>query len=423
MKIAAFLTLMIFNLFKCSAGSDDTPVAKILVQSGEYERFETPVSLSVETITNINELELQLFEMVEGVYEPVDIQFSTGDEIRMHWILSGITKPGEERVFELRSGSKSARSKTMNIERREGSFVMYSGDKPVLQYNSGTVYPPEGTDSVYRRSGFIHPLYAPDGTVLTEIQPPDHLHHYGLWNPWTNTSFREEEVDFWNLAKNQGTVRFGGLGLVNEGAVFGSIQVVHQHVAWPASSRETIAMNELQEIRVFNRSDGSFLVEISSRLSPAEKIVLEEYRYGGFVLRATAEWTNKNTDFFTSRGLDRDQADGQRAEWCVLTGETRKGTAGILMMGHPSNYNHPEPLRVWPSDANRQRGDHFINFSPTRNTRWILEPGINYLLRYRLLAFDGEMDASEAERVWKDFSNPPLVSWEKHQGFANEFAY
>jgi hypothetical protein len=405
---------MTLNLLNSLAGFDDTPIAKIIVSSGAYERHETPVSLSTEAITGIHEQELQLFELVEGTYMPVEIQFSTGDEIRMHWILNGITNAGDTRVYELRKGPASSRPKIMNVERSRRSFVLNSGDKPVLQYNSGTVYPPEGIDTVYRRSGFIHPLYSPNGFILSEIQPPDHMHHYGLWNPWTKTSFRGEEVDFWNLGKNQGTVRFCGLGLVNEGAVFGSIQVIHEHVAWPDSPRETIVMNELQEIKTFNRGDGLFLVEISSRLSPSEKIVLEEYRYGGFVLRATAEWTNKNTAFFTSRGLDRDQADGRRAEWCVLTGETGTGSTGLLMMGHPSNYNHPEPLRVWPTDANGQRGDHFINFSPTRNTSWTLEPGINYMLRYRLLAFEGEMDTMKAERLWNDYSNPPVISWEKY---------
>jgi type 1 glutamine amidotransferase len=130
-------------------------------------------------------------------------------------------------------------------------------------------------------------------------------------------------------------------------------------------------------------------------------------------LRATDQWTNKTTDIFTSEGLGRDAADGERATWCVVNGETQEGKAGILMMGHPANHNHPEPVRVWPTDANRGRGDVFINFSPTRNTQWVLQPGRSYSLRYRMLVFEGEMDKIGADRVWNDFANPPVITVQK----------
>jgi len=167
------------------------------------------------------------------------------------------------------------------------------------------------------------------------------------------------------------------------------------------------------EITVFNRSDGRFLIEYSSSLSPVEEIVLEQYRYGGFVLRATEDWTNETSTFVTSRGLNRDQADGERAEWCIVGGDTPFGEAAIMMMGHPANYNHPEPLRVWPSDANRGRGDVFINFSPTRNTRWVLEPGKTYLLRYRMIVFQGILNNDTAERTWNDYAVKPEIAVEK----------
>ncbi len=388
-------------------------VAIINVHSGAYERAETPVSVSLDEITHIHEEELSLFEYIQGKETAVPVQYSAGFDRRMHWLLSDRTGPGEVRVFHLVKSKRTAGTASMKVENRNGAYLLISGESPVLQYNSETIYPPEGANPAYRRSGFIHPLLSPDGTVLTEIQPPDHMHHYGMWNPWTRTTFRGEEIDFWNLAKEEGRVSFGGVASIREGDVFSSIQVLHQHIAWPGSSDETIAMNEVKEITAWNRGDGKFLVDIASRLSPAETIVLEEYRYGGFVIRATAEWTNATSDFYTSRGLDRDQADGQRAEWCVVTGVSGQGVSGMLIMGFPANFNHPEPLRVWPSDANRGRGDVFINFSPTRNTSWTLEPGNTYMLRYRLLVFEGEMEREEAERVWNDYSSPPEIVIDK----------
>ncbi len=412
MKITTLLSLG-FLLFQISFAHEivdkSVSLAKINVSSENFERFDTPLSLSLDGVTHVNESDLKLYELINGKLIPVAVQYSFAEQRYMHWLLSGTTAPNQTRVFDLRKERAGTESKTMRIEKKLEAYIFYSGDKPVIQYNSGIVYPPEGANPAYMRSGFIHPLYAPNNAILTNIQPPDHMHHYGMWNPWTKTTFRGEEIDFWNLAKEQGRVRFSGLVSLNEGDVFGSVQVHHEHVAWPYSLRETIAMNEMKEMKVFDRNDGSFLLEINSRLSPTEKLILEEYRYGGFVLRATDHWTNENSYLFTSEGLDRDHADGQRAQWCVVSGDTPEGKVSILMMGHPANYNHPEPIRVWNTDANRGRGDHFINFSPTRNTQWVLNPGNNYLLRYRILVIEGEIDKSFAESIWNDFSNPPKI--------------
>jgi hypothetical protein len=81
-------------------------------------------------------------------------------------------------------------------------------------------------------------------------------------------------------------------------------------------------------------------------------------------------------------------------------------------MSFPSNYNFPEPMRVWPVDANK-RGDVFFSFSPTRNKDWLLEPQKNYVLKYRMLIYDGTITPQQAEEVWKSFAHPPEVKIEK----------
>ena len=77
------------------------------------------------------------------------------------------------------------------------------GDKLLFSYNYTTVYPAPGVDSVYKRSGFIHPLKTLGGEVMTNCSPADHYHHFGLWYAWTKTTFEGNEIDFWNLHKEQ----------------------------------------------------------------------------------------------------------------------------------------------------------------------------------------------------------------------------
>ena len=69
-----------------------------------------------------------------------------------------------------------------------GGVDLLEDDRPVLRYNYRTVALPDGVlkkvpaDSrkyARPRSNYIHPLYGPDGEVLTEDWSVDHPHHRG----------------------------------------------------------------------------------------------------------------------------------------------------------------------------------------------------------------------------------------------------
>jgi hypothetical protein len=81
------------------------------------------------------------------------------------------------------------------------------------------------------------------------------------------------------------------------------------------------------------------------------------------------------------------------------------GYGGALMLSHPENYNHPEPLRVWPEDQ-YGRGDLFVNFATTKTTDWTFEPGKTYTLKYQLIVYDGKMEVASAEQAWNQFAKP-----------------
>ena len=103
------------------------------------------------------------------------------------------------------------------------------GEKLLFSYNYATVYPVSGVDSVYKRSGFIHPLKTLGGEVMTNCSPADHYHHFGLWYAWTKTTFEGNEIDFWNLHKKQGTVRFRNFEHVSDNGFVATLD----HVVYP----------------------------------------------------------------------------------------------------------------------------------------------------------------------------------------------
>ena len=79
-------------------------------------------------------------------------------------------------------------------------------------------------------------------------------------------------------------------------------------------------------------------------------------------------------------------------------------------MSSPGNRRHPESMRVWPTDSNNGRGDMYFEFCPIRHESWVLKPGNEYSQRYRLLIYDGEINAETAERLWNDFAYPPIIT-------------
>ena len=330
-------------------------------------------------------------------------------------------KNNNEKVlrYELVKGSfpKVNRSR-ITAEDKKGALTLRSYNKDLLRYVYKKTYPPAGIDTAFAKSGFIHPLFAPHGQELTRIQPPYHHHHYGIWNPWTHVLFERDTVDFWNIGDKKATVRFAKFISKTEGPVYAEFKALHEHVVFKKDGGEKIALNEIQTVRVYKPEEKSdyYIVDFTSEMSCASPSPFHilAYRYAGFGWRATEYWTKDNSEMLTSEGKTRDSTDGSKARWCIVYGELPgNDEGGAIMLSHPQNYNHPEPLRIWDKKANGGRGDVFANFAPTKDKDWILEPGKTYTLRYRLVVFNGKMDAAKAESAWEYFARPAEVKVKK----------
>lgn len=302
----------------------------------------------------------------------------------------------------------------ISTEDKDGALTIVSGKENLLRYVYKKTYPAAGIDTAFAKSGFIHPLWTPHGQELTRIQPPDHHHHYGIWNPWTHVLFEGDTVDFWNIGDKKGTVRFAKLISKTDGPVYSEIKALHEHVVFKKGGGEKIALNEIQTVRVYKPEEKSdyYIVDFTSEMkcASASPFHIVAYRYAGFGWRATEYWTKDNSEMLTSEGKTRDNTDGTKARWIIVYGQLPgNDEGGAIMLSHPDNYNYPEPLRIWDKKANGGRGDVFANFAPTKDKDWILEPGKTYTLKYRLVVFNGKMDAAKAESAWENFAKPVEV--------------
>lgn len=378
----------------------------------------SPVYIDLNGVTNLADSSLVLQKVTGNARTEVPFQIEHGYHRFLWLMVKKEANTSSTQVYELIKGQRpEVKEHPIRVTMRNGQLLVTEYGKDVLQYNNNTVYPPKGVDTVFRRSGFIHPLWSPAGNVLTRINPPDHHHHVGIWNPWTHVLFEGKTIDFWNLVKKEGTVRFAKFISKTEGPVFGGFKALQEHVVLdvPPIPKGTVAMNEVWDIRVYNIGPKMWLWDFTSKLNCAtdNPVILEEYRYGGFGFRATQDWNNQNSKILTSEGKARKEADATRARWCMIDGDVNGGHSGILFMDYPTNYNFPEPMRVWPVNANG-RGDVFFSFSPTRNMSWALKPDKNYVLKYRMLVYEGSISSQTAENVWKSFAHPPKVTVTKN---------
>jgi len=383
----------------------------------DKERIDAPVSVALDALNyNTDKGSLVLYEVNASGEKLIPSQLEPGHSAKLWFILEGISAKNSTRNFILKNeGNTENQEPKIEVLKKQKDLGLVVNENPILNYRFGTTFPPEGVNPLYKRSGFIHPLWSPGGEVLTRIQPSDHYHHYGIWGPWTKTHIGEREVDFWNLAKGQGTVKFAGFLSQTEGDVFSGFQALQQHIDFGGQGPDQIAMNEILDVRTWNISDDIRVIDYTTTLnSPLENgIMLDAYRYGGGIgFRATEKWHKDNCTVLTSEGKTRIDADGSNARWCIVEGESgaEAGRSGILFLSHPSNRMHPEPMRVWPLDANGGRGDMFFEFCPIRHDDWKLNSNQNYTLKYRMVVFDGEMDAETAEMYWNGFAKMPKIN-------------
>lgn len=273
--------------------------------------------------------------------------------------------------------------------------------KDLVSYQAGPILEPLGGND-FKGSNFIHPLKTPSGFVLTDSQPKDHLHHFGLWWPWKFIEYDGRKILCWELQRRDGLVKTIDHTPASNGLVAESIYIDRRALGGPE-----IRINETTGIKVseiFNVPAHGYHLDlaISQQVAGDKPIKINQFRYSGLGFRATAFWDINNSTLLTSEGANREAANGAAARWIRIEGSNGEGgSAGLLMMGHPDNHNHPEKLRTWNEHYN---GAIFVNFNPVMDEPWTFEPGKTYTRQYRLFVYDGELSVEAAEQLWNAYA-------------------
>ncbi len=295
----------------------------------------------------------------------------------------------------------SAQAAAEMTAKREGKqVVIRSGDKEILRYQAEPgELPREEIPEIYLRGGYIRSIHTPSGALVTDDYPANHLHHHGVWSPWTKTEFEGRQPDFWNMGAGTGTVEFVKLDKVWERDGKAGFTAWHRFVDL-ATKPPKAAITEKWEITAFPL-DGNYVIDFTSTQTCASisPLKLPEYRYGGFGFRGNGAWNGAaNCRFLSASGLeDRNKVNTSREKWCWVGGKVDGKTCGITFLAHPANFRFPQPIRAHPEEP-------FLCFAPQQLGDMEILPGKEYISRYRMIVADGEPDAKLAEKWWNDYA-------------------
>jgi hypothetical protein len=275
--------------------------------------------------------------------------------------------------------------------------------KDLIAYQVKPMSHPKGGDK-FSGSNFIHPLKTPSGFVVTDLQPSDHLHHFGLWWPWKYIEVDGRKILCWELQNGDGVIQAQEGESAADGFSAKSIYVDRKAEGGPHTVLNETLTAKVSKVAEQSYDGYNLDMEIVHEVAIDKPVTVTKYRYSGFSLRGTPLWNKDNCIVVTSEGKAYDKSNFTRAKWVRVEGDAGNGRrAGILMMSHPGNQDHPELLRTW--DPKTQNGAVFVNFNTVQAKPWIFQPGKQYIRNYRVCVYDGKLSTEDAEKMWTKYAS------------------
>lgn len=304
------------------------------------------------------------------------------------------------RKYRLESASPGT---PMRVEAvvKEKHVTLRAAGKDVVRYNLGAPAAPAGADPAHERSAYLHPVWTPDGRVISNDFPPKHEHHHGIWFSWRTGEFEGRKLNAFAPLEKLGRQEHAALDEVFSGVVFGWFRARQRLVDLNAPGGPKAALEDVWEVRVYALA-GAFVFDLDSTQSCASESAFTNQKnyYGGLGFRGSSEWEGKEgVAFLTSEGKTRLDGNGTAARWVAMNGKIGGKEAGFGLLCHPSNFRAPQATRLHPSEP-------FFCWVPGAEAEHRIEPGKPYVSRYRFVSADRPLDAAEMERQWTAYADP-----------------
>jgi len=255
------------------------------------------------------------------------------------------------------------------------SVELLEDGKPVYVYNYGMTLKP-GVNEDRRRAGYLHPVWTPRGTVVTDDFPADHPHHRGIFWAWPHVKTSGGDFDLWGIRGiHQKFVRW-----MEKTVSPGQARLAVENV-WEAGGRRLVKETAL--VVAHRAAANRRVLDFTLAFEPLGEPVLllgessSKKGYGGFCVRFAER---HNTWIHTDRGKEEADSNMVPHPWAELSADYDGRRATVRVEISPQNPGYPNGWCL------RHYGFLGVNFPGT--TAYALRRGKPLELRYRVIVSD-----------------------------------
>ena len=254
--------------------------------------------------------------------------------------------------------------------------------KPVYVYNYGLILR-EGFPAEMSRGAYLHPVYTPDGTVITDDFNKDHPHHRGISWMWPVVIVDGKTYDVWTVKDmKQKFIRWTRRAASAKAATLGVEN------GWYIEDRKV--MKENVEIVAWPVEDGrrrlDFTLTFEAAGEPVEIAGTTEGNkgFGGFCFRlAPRDGGSAKTAIATDHGVIEKDGVLERTAWAQVSGAFQGRPEAARLDDDPANPGYPK--NGWLL----RHGFGFMNPSWPGLEHHTLKAGSPLVLKYRVTLASG----------------------------------
>ena len=261
--------------------------------------------------------------------------------------------------------------------------------QPVFDYNYGMVWK-EGFPESMKRSSYLHPVYAPDGTLITDDFNKNHPHHRGIFWTWPVIVFEGKTYDTWEVDEKikQRFEHWVKRETTHDGA---TLDVAN---GWYIGEKRIV--KEDMEIHVLPTKNETRVIEFRWKVEADGKPVEiagtpdDGKGYGGICFRMAArDGGTKGTTISTDKGVLAKDGVLEVAKWAEVSGTVQGKQESARLDDDPANPNFGS--NGWLL----RHSFGLLNPSYPGLPHLRLEPGKPLVLRYRVTLTSGTQTATK----------------------------
>lgn len=294
-------------------------------------------------------------------------------------------------VLTLTSGIVHSQVK---MQRIEGGLLFTENNQRILLYQID----PKNKDGLYERCNYIHPLWTPDGTVLTKDFPEDHLYHRGIFWAWHQIWIDGKRIsDGWelkNFTQKVGEVEYSR---ENDGSAILNTEIYWKSDQWLKDGNEVPYLKENSTITIHSLTDNFRKIDFKIELLALEENLEiggseDENGYGGFSVRLILP-DNVSISGLNGTIEPNDEAINTPG-FINISGEllnnNKKG--GIVIVDNPDNPEYPQHWILSTEDS-------IQNAAYPGNKKISVSTSIPLVLKYSLIVYSGKMTNKKIRKI------------------------